>query len=98
MYKKRLRATINYLKTFHDANECENHIRTVPDGDRMLLIVSGGLGQIIVPRVHTLRQILSIYVFCFDKKKHEEWTKHYTKVILAVCAIFYSTTQSNFYC
>jgi hypothetical protein len=79
--QKRLRSTINYLKTFHDATACENHIRSVPDGDRMLFIVSGGLGREIVPRIHKLRQILAIYVFCYDRKKHEEWTQHFTKVI-----------------
>lgn len=31
--QKRLRSIINFLKTFHDAVECENHIRSVPDGD-----------------------------------------------------------------
>jgi hypothetical protein len=89
----RLRSTINYLKTFHDANECENYIRAVPEGDRMLLIVSGGLGQKIVPRIHTLRQILAIYVFCYDRKKHEEWAQQFTKVILsfdAPCFFFFS--------
>jgi hypothetical protein len=80
--QKQLRSIINYLRTFHDMVECENHIRSVPDGDRMLFIVSGGLGRDIVPRIHKLRQILSIYVFCYDRKQHEEWTQKYTKVIL----------------
>ncbi len=81
--QKRLRSTINFLKTFHDATECENYIRAIPDGDRMLLIVSGGMGQKIVPRIYALRQILAIYVFCYDKKKHEEWAQQYIKVILS---------------
>jgi hypothetical protein len=82
--QNRLRSTINYLKTFHDETECENYIRAVPEGDRMLFIVSGGLGQTIVPRIHTLRQILAIYVFCFDRNKHEEWARKFTKVILSL--------------
>lgn len=80
--QKRLRSVINYLKTFHDPTECENHIRSVPDGDRLLFIVSGGLGRDIVPRIYKLRQVLAIYVFCYDKQKHKEWTDNYTKVIL----------------
>ena len=82
--QKRLRSVINYLKTFQDIIECEEYIRSVPDGDRLLLIVSGGLGQELVPRIHKLRQILSIYVFCFDRKKHEEWTNKYCKVSLSL--------------
>lgn len=80
--QKRLRSVINYLKTFHDAAECENYIRSVPDGDRVLFIVSGRLGREMVPRIYKLRQVLAIYVFCNDKSKHEQWTQHYAKVIL----------------
>ena len=89
--QKRLRSTINYLKTFHDADECENYIRLMPPGDRMLFIVSGRLGQEIVPRVHKLRQILAIYIFCGDKPKHEQWSREYTKVIFcSLIAIFFA--------
>lgn len=83
-----LRSIINCLKTFGDATECEKHIRSVPGGDRILLIVTGGLGQNIVPRIHALRQIVSIYVFCFDKKKHEEWIQQFKKVILLLIIWF----------
>lgn len=81
--QKQLRSIINYLKTFHDVKECEDHIRSVPDGDRVLFIVSGRLGQEIVPRIYKLRQVLAIYVFCFDRSKNEQWTKNYTKVNLS---------------
>ena len=82
--QKQLRSIINYLKTFQDVTECENHIRSVPDGDRMLFIVSGSLGREIVPRIHKLRQILSIYIFCFDRTEHAKWSRNYTKVILFI--------------
>jgi hypothetical protein len=86
--QKRLRSTINFLKTFHDVAECEAHIRSVPAGDRVLFIVSGGLGRDIVPRIHMLRQVIAIYVFCSNKQIHEQWTKPYTKVILSFVVIF----------
>jgi len=85
--QKQLRSTINFLKTFHDPAECEAHIRSVPDGDRVLFIVSGGLGQHIVPKIHTLRQVTAIYVFCSNKQIHEKWTQQYTKVIFSFVAI-----------
>ena len=88
--QKQLRSIINYLKTFQDVTECENYIRSVPDGDRMLFIVSGGLGYDIVPRIHKLRQILSIYIFCRDKKKHEEWVQNFTKASLTLTIVFLS--------
>ena len=70
--QKPLRSVVNFLRTFQDADECEAYIRAVPDGDRMLLIVSGGLGRELVPRIHKLRQILAIYVYCRNKQIHEE--------------------------
>lgn len=80
--QNRLRSIINYLRTYRDATECENYIRTIPEGDRVLLIVSGELGQKIVPVIHTLRQILAIYIFCLNKEKHEEWSRQYIKVAI----------------
>ena len=68
---------VDDLKTYVDLNECENYIRSIPEDDRMLLIVSGGLGQSLVPRIHMLRKILAIYIFCFDKKKYEEWSRQF---------------------
>ncbi|CAF1237620.1 unnamed protein product [Adineta ricciae] len=78
--QNQLRSIINYMKTFQDVLECEKYIRSVPDDDRILLIVSGGMGQQLVPSIHKLRQILSIYVFCLDKSKHEGWSQQYTKI------------------
>ncbi|CAF1404610.1 unnamed protein product [Adineta ricciae] len=78
--QNQLRSIVNYLKTFQDVTECENYIRSMLDGDRVLLIVSGRLGQYIVPRIHKLRQILAVYVFCCNKVNHQDWAKQFTKV------------------
>jgi hypothetical protein len=76
----RIRSTINYVKTFEDSAECELHIQSMSEGDRAVLIVSGGLGREVVPRIHHIQQLSSIYVFCFDTKTHNEWAKKYQKV------------------
>ncbi|CAF2531350.1 unnamed protein product [Rotaria sp. Silwood2] len=69
----------NYLKTYTDDKECEKYIRSVPKGHRIILIVGGRSGRLIVPRIHQLIQISSIFVYCMDKR-NEEWTKPYRKV------------------
>ena len=38
------------------------------------------LGQDIVPRVHTMSQVDSIFIFCGNKKYHEQWTKDWPKI------------------
>src|ERR1700722_4333463 len=66
--QQRLRTSINHLKTFENSDQCEKYIRSVSKDDRIVLIVSGQLGREIVPRIHKLRQVFSIYVYCMDKK------------------------------
>jgi len=79
--QQKLRASINQLRIFEDDNECEEYIRLVPKEDRIVLIVSGQLGQKIVPRIHQLQQVFSIYVYCMNKKKNKQWAQEFSKVI-----------------
>ncbi|CAF3158929.1 unnamed protein product [Rotaria sp. Silwood2] len=44
------------------------------------MVVSGQLGREIVPSIHNLRQVISIYVYCFDKKRNEQWACKHAKV------------------
>lgn len=74
------RASIGHLKTFDNADKCEEYIRSTPTDERLILIVSGRLGRILTPRIHQLRQVSSIYVYCLDKIMNEQWAKAYTKV------------------
>lgn len=75
-----LRKLINHLKTYTDSNQCEQYIRSVSDNHQIILIVSSHLGEIVVPRIHQLRQISSIYICCMDKTKNEQWSNQFEKV------------------
>lgn len=77
-----LRMLIHHLLTFDDVELCLDYIDHRSSNDRVLLIVNGRLGQIIVPQVALLRQIVSIYVYCIDKQMNEKWTRNFTKVNL----------------
>ncbi len=78
--QKQLRTSINHLLTFEDDQECLQYIDSIPKDDRIILIVSGRLGQIIVPKIVKYRQIASVYVYCMNKKANEEWAKQFNKV------------------
>jgi hypothetical protein len=78
--QRALRSSINYLKTFNNETQCEEYIRSTTNDDRIILIISGQLGRDLVHHIHHLRQILSIYVFCTDRRKHESWANQYQKV------------------
>ncbi|CAF3132461.1 unnamed protein product [Rotaria sp. Silwood2] len=75
-----LRTSINHLLTFEDDELCLQYIDGLSNDDRVVLIVSGRLGQTIVPQVAFLRNIVSIYVYCMDKQANEQWTQHFSKV------------------
>ncbi|CAF1396302.1 unnamed protein product [Adineta steineri] len=76
----KLRSIINHVKKFQDIKQCQQYIEQTSQTDRLILIVSGRLGQEIVPYIHPLRQVISIYVYCMNKKNHEQWTCKFTKI------------------
>ncbi len=75
-----LRKLIDHLQTFTDSDQCEQYIRSASTDNRIILIVSGHLGRVVVPRIHRLRHVLSIYVYCMDKTKNKQWTNEFKKV------------------
>jgi hypothetical protein len=80
--QQQLRTSINHLLIFEDENECEEYIRSTPKEDRIIFILSGQLGQRIVPRTHQLQQLFSIYVYCSDETRYSQWAQEFSKVIL----------------
>ena len=76
----KLREIINHLKTFDDQDECHQRILSLSTQDRLILIVSGRCGRQLVPQIHHLRQVSSIYVYCMDKKANELWAKDFIKI------------------
>ncbi|CAF2209843.1 unnamed protein product [Rotaria magnacalcarata] len=78
--EQKLRSVINQLKKFQDVAQCQKYIEERSNNERLLVIVSGRLGREIVPIIHKLRPVISIYVYCMDKKSNEEWASKFSKV------------------
>ncbi|CAF3915640.1 unnamed protein product [Rotaria sp. Silwood1] len=78
--EQQLRSIINHLRKFQDVALCQKYIHERTAKERVLMVVSGQLGREIVPSIHHLRQVISIYVYCFDKKRNEQWASKYAKV------------------
>ncbi|CAF1424907.1 unnamed protein product [Adineta steineri] len=76
---KQLRRVVNDINTFRDDDKCLEFIQTVVN-KKACMIISGSLGQHIVPRVHNMSQIDSIFIFCYNEKHHEQWTKEWSKI------------------
>lgn len=78
----RFRETIHHLKLIQKADECVKYIHSLSKDDRVILIVSGRLGQEVVPDVHSLPQLCVVYVYCMNKEKNEPLAKKFPKVSL----------------
>ncbi|CAF0758010.1 unnamed protein product [Adineta steineri] len=76
----KLRSIINHLKKFQDPVQCQKYIQERSIKERVVMIVSGRLGREIVPSIHHLRQVISIYVYCMDKEGNEKWARNYKKI------------------
>ena len=80
--QQKIRASINYLITFEQSDQCEQHVRSVSEQDRIILIVSNELGQHLVPRIHQLRHVSSIYIYDTVKQASHLWANQFCKVNL----------------
>jgi tetratricopeptide (TPR) repeat protein len=74
-----LRRAVNTISIFTDGEECIQFIENITDG-KACMIISGALGSHIVPRVHNISQVDSIFIFCGNKKYHEQWAKEWPKI------------------
>ncbi|CAF1632266.1 unnamed protein product, partial [Adineta ricciae] len=61
-----LQHIVNDIYTFTDNDECIDFILTLADTD-VCLITSGSVGQRLVPCVHDISNIDSIFIFCDDQ-------------------------------
>ena len=74
-----LRRAVNIVKIFTDGDECTQFLQDMGN-EKACMIISGALGQYMMPRVHDLSQIDSIFIYCGNKTHHEEWAKKWPKI------------------
>jgi tetratricopeptide (TPR) repeat protein len=74
-----LRRVVNTINTYTAGEECIKFLESI-DNEKVCMIISGSLGQHIVPRVHAMSQVDSIFIFCGNEKHHEQWAKDWSKI------------------
>jgi len=74
-----LQRVVNDINTFTDGEECIEFLDTITD-NKACMIISGLLGKHIVPRVHNMFQVDSIFIFCGDEEHHKQWVKDWSKI------------------
>jgi tetratricopeptide (TPR) repeat protein len=74
-----LRRIVNSIHKYTNSEECSKFLETI-DNEKVCMIISGSLGQGIVPRLHDMLQVDSIFIFCSNKHYHQQWTKQWSKI------------------
>ena len=74
-----LRRVVNEINTFTDGPKCIQFLEDI-DNEKACMIISGSLGEHIVPRIHNMSQVDSIFIFCSNKQYHEQWAKEWPKI------------------
>ncbi|CAF1149735.1 unnamed protein product [Rotaria sordida] len=76
---RHLRRVVASITTFTDAQECVNFLSEIKR-EKVFMIVSGSLGQHVIPDIEAWSQLESVYVFCRDQVAHEQWASKISKV------------------
>ncbi|CAF0976087.1 unnamed protein product [Adineta steineri] len=76
---QQLTRVVNNVNTFTDSEECVEFIQTITD-NKACMIISGSLGQHIVPHVHNMSQVDTIFIFCKNQEWHKQWAREWPKI------------------
>ncbi|CAF1032842.1 unnamed protein product [Adineta steineri] len=68
------------LEIFKELDQCEQHIQSISSSNKLILIVSDDVGQQLIPQIHQLSQVYSIYIYCHEQEFNQHWTQQYNKV------------------
>ncbi|CAF2713578.1 unnamed protein product [Rotaria sp. Silwood2] len=75
------RAIVHSMEIFSDPDACIDFVTDRDDSDeRVFLILSESFSENIVPFIHTIPQLHSIYIHGSDGSKKLSWTNEYEKV------------------
>ena len=93
-----LRRAVNTINTYRDVNQCIQFLQTI-ENEKACLIISGSLGQTVVPQVHDMIQIDCIFIFCGNQQYHEQWAGKWPKIrgvftqIVPICEALQKAAQ-----
>lgn len=71
-----LRPIVNNIYVFADADQCIDFITDIKE-EKVLMILSDDFGRKLVPIVHSLIQINSIYIFSKNGSENKQWIQEW---------------------
>ncbi|CAF1245866.1 unnamed protein product [Rotaria sordida] len=76
---QQLRCVVASIEMFTDAEECVKFLGEIQK-EKVFMIAAGYLGRQVVPEIQSMPQLESVYVFCGNQARHEQWAKKIPKV------------------
>ena len=74
-----LRSVVNEVKVLTQLNDCLTFLQKL-ETEMAFVIISGTLGQDLMPQTHPIAQLNAIFIFCGNQTFHEKWAKEWPKV------------------
>ena len=74
-----LRRVVHIVNKYTDVDQCIEFLVSIENG-KACMMMSGSLGQYVVPLVHDISQLDSIFILCGDRNFHEQWAKEWPKI------------------
>ncbi|CAF1565833.1 unnamed protein product, partial [Adineta steineri] len=75
----RLRRIVNDVKICTETKQCMQRLKSISN-EKAFIIVSGALGENLVPDIHSLAQVEAIYIFGRNIDSHEHWARNWSKI------------------
>ena len=76
---QQLRTVITEVTLFTESDACIQYLQSVKD-EKVFVIASGSLGKDFLPRVHSMVQVNTIFIFCRDRVRHKPWSNQWFKI------------------
>lgn len=77
----KLRSIITQTKVIESTVECQQFIKSSPETSRFVIIVDEQFSEELIPKIHDLHQISSIYIHCCDDNIKKKSNKTFAKVL-----------------
>lgn len=75
----KLKAAVNHINLFVTPEEATKYLEKLKK-EKAFLITSGAFGENLVPKIHKIPSLNSIFIFCNNVKYHKTWADNFNKV------------------
>ncbi|CAF3389994.1 unnamed protein product [Rotaria socialis] len=76
---KQFQSIVGNIHAFNNTDQCVDFLKK-SQNQKVSLIVSGSVGQQIISRIHSIPQLITIFIFCQDQFKYESLKINWCKV------------------